>query len=236
MWSYYGSKTVMVELYPKPKFDAIIEPFAGAAKYSLRHFEKDVILVDKYDVIISIWKWLQQCSEKDILSLPSKIKTGEKIRDYKLDCEEAYLFMGFIIAAGGQTPRNTVSPNCERIRPNRIAERLKNTASQLFKIRHWRFYNCDYAEIENRECTWFIDPPYQVGGHVYVESNKRINFKNLGDWCRSRLGQAIVCENTMADWMDFKPMKTFKGSTRKTTEAMWTNATNPYSSSQQLLF
>ena len=29
MFSYYGSKSKIVHLYPTPKFDKIIEPFAG---------------------------------------------------------------------------------------------------------------------------------------------------------------------------------------------------------------
>lgn len=205
MWSYYGSKTTMVDLYPPPKHNLIIEPFAGAAKYSMKYFENDVILVDKYDVIVKIWKWLQQCSPGDILKLP-RLKTGEKIRDYNLDCEEAYLFMGFIIAAGGQSPRNTCSPNCERLRPDRIDTRLKQHAADLFKIKHWQIFHDGYQNIGNGNATWFIDPPYEFGGDVYIESNKAINFKHLAEWCKSRKGQVIVCENTKATWMDFKPI------------------------------
>lgn len=193
MFSYYGSKTIMVDLYPPPKFDKIIEPFAGAAKYSLRHFEKDVLLVDKYDVIIKIWKWLQQCSEKDILGLP-ELKEGEKIRDYNLDCEEAYLFMGFIIASGGQSPRNTASSNCTRLRPGRIRTRLKSHANDLFKIRHWNFECKDYLEIPNEKATWYVDPPYQHGGHVYIESNKNIDFKELAEWCKNRGGKLLFAK------------------------------------------
>jgi site-specific DNA-adenine methylase len=70
MWSYYGGKGHTVNLYPKPKHGLIIEPFAGSAKYSLKYFEKEVLLIDKYHVIVSIWHFLQQCSQKDILGLP----------------------------------------------------------------------------------------------------------------------------------------------------------------------
>jgi site-specific DNA-adenine methylase len=58
MWTYYGSKGKLAQHYPTPKHDSIIEPFAGAAKYSLRYWEKEVTLVDKYDVVIKIWKCL----------------------------------------------------------------------------------------------------------------------------------------------------------------------------------
>jgi site-specific DNA-adenine methylase len=35
MWSYYGGKSKIVQYYPDPKYDTIIEPFAGSAQYSL---------------------------------------------------------------------------------------------------------------------------------------------------------------------------------------------------------
>ena len=56
-----------MDYYPPPKNVKIIEPFAGSAKYSLKYWQNDVILVDKYDVVINIWKWLQQCSKSDIM-------------------------------------------------------------------------------------------------------------------------------------------------------------------------
>lgn len=222
MWSYYGSKTNISKVYPKPNFNKIIEPFAGAGKYSLEHFENDVLLVDKWSIIIDIWKWLQLCSEKDILGLP-RLKEGEKIRDYNLDCEEAYLFMGFTIADGSQAPRNKASYRSTTSRPNKIDTRLKRTASSLFKIRHWRFECGSYEMMPNERATWFIDPPYQFGGDVYKESNKNLDYQKLAEWSMEREGQIIVCENTKADWMPFQPLIEIKGSTRKTTEAIWTN-------------
>jgi len=37
MFSYYGSKKKIVKYYPEPVHDVIIEPFAGAAWYSLEY-------------------------------------------------------------------------------------------------------------------------------------------------------------------------------------------------------
>lgn len=86
MLSYYGSKSKVVNLYPSPKFDKIIEPFAGSARYSLKYFDRDVLLVDKYQVVVDVWHYLQQASEADILKLP-KIQKGEKVSDYKVSDE-----------------------------------------------------------------------------------------------------------------------------------------------------
>lgn len=164
------------------------------------------------------------------------LKRGDKIRDFNLDCEAAYLFMGFVIAAGGQSPRNTAAPNRTNLRPDAIPKLLKEVADNLFKIRHWKFECKSFELIDNQKATWFIDPPYQFGGEVYVESNKKIDFGILAEWSKSREGQVIVCENTKADWMNFKPMKSFKGSVRMTTEAIWSNDITNFDNEQTKLF
>ena len=79
MFSYYGSKSKIVQYYPSPTCDKIIEPFAGSARYSLRYWEKDILLVDKYKEIVDIWNYLQRAGEKDILGLLF-LKKGMKIR------------------------------------------------------------------------------------------------------------------------------------------------------------
>jgi len=59
MWSYYGSKSKVVDLYPPPKQDKIIEPFAGSARYALKWFDRDILLVDKYPVIVDFMELLK---------------------------------------------------------------------------------------------------------------------------------------------------------------------------------
>ena len=66
MWGYYGSKSKIVNKYPVPKHDKIIEPFAGTAQYSLKYFDKDILLIEKYDVIVRLWTWLKKCSKKEL--------------------------------------------------------------------------------------------------------------------------------------------------------------------------
>jgi len=234
MWSYYGSKTNVVKFYPKPIFDKIIEPFAGAAKYSLRYFEKDVTLIDKYETIIKIWQYLKLASESDILGLP-KIKRGQTLNDFNLS-EGEKLLMGFVIAKGGQSPRITPSPNATIARPNTINFTLKKIASQLFKIRHWNFIHGSYDNAINNKATWYIDPPYQFGGHVYIESNKKIDFVKLSKYCRTRNGQVIVCENTKANWMPFTPIVQQKGIYSWQTESIWTNLPISLTGDQTKLF
>ena len=221
MWSYYGAKTNIVDCYPPPKFDKIIEPFAGTARYALKYFEKDVLLIDKYDIIIKIWKWLQQCSEADVLSLP-RFKIGDNINEHQYDCEEQRFLMGYLCGFSFRRPTD-IAVVRDRDRPMQLNHRINNIASQLFKIRHWEIIQADYTDVDNKQATWFIDPPYQFGGEWYARSNKHINYEELKTWCEARTGQIIVCENSKANWMSFKPMVTQNVLSGKNQEAIWSN-------------
>lgn len=235
MWSYYGSKTNIVKYYPMPKHDLIIEPFAGAAKYSLKYFDRDVLLVDKYEVIIKIWKWLQKCSPADILALPRHLKPNQALTDFNFDCEEAAMLMGFLIGFGMERPRITASKKRMVERPNLINYSLIRISKELFKIKHWRFECADYTTIPNQTASWFIDPPYQTGGHSYPHNNSKINFLELANWSMERVGQVIVCESSTAKWLDFKPFAKQKCRNGIRKESIWTND-NSYNSIQQSLF
>jgi site-specific DNA-adenine methylase len=231
MWSYYGSKSKLVDLYPPPKFDKLIEPFAGSARYALKWFDRDVLLVDMYANVVDTWNWLKKCSKKDILGLP-KLKKGDDIRNMNLSNEE-FIFLSFACSAGSATPRYSVS----RFGEQNAKTLYKNVSDNLFKIKHWNIKQGSYEDLENIEATWYIDPPYQFGGHEYKFSNKNINFEELAFFCKERKGQTIVCENTKADWLDFKPMKDFIGTQKlKTTEAIWSNIPTNYDNVQQTLF
>ena len=222
MWSYYGSKSKIINLYPPPKYGKIIEPFAGSARYALKWFDRDILLVDKYDKIIKLWVWLQQCTKKDILSLP-QLDVGENIDDFNISNDEKRL-MNFLVQKGTSGSGKTVS----NYGKNSMKKQLSNISSNLWKIKHWKFKIDCYTNIDNDAATWYIDPPYQYGGHSYKYSNKDINYLSLSSWCKERKGQVIVCENTKANWMDFKPMKEMQGTIFRTTEAIWTNIPTSY--------
>ena len=237
MFSYYGSKSKVVDLYPSPKHDKIIEPFAGSARYSLKWFDRDVLLVDKYEVIIRIWKWLQKCSIKDILSLPVP-KIGEKLTDYHFDCEEALWYMGFNINVGATSPRKTVTKYVGRDDAIFIKRYMRFTARNLYKIRHWVIELGNYLDIENQDATWFIDPPYQKGGSEYKHSD--INYLELAKYCKTRKGQVIACGSMSDKWLDFYPMRINPGGGNvrrsKRTEAIWSNEPHNFMARQPSLF
>jgi len=229
MFSYYGSKSKIVDYYPPPKHKRIIEPFAGSARYSLKYWQNDVLLVDKYPVIIEVWNYLKNASENDILKLP-RLDTGQTIDDFELSDIERN-FMGFMVQDGTTGMRRTASYFAVK----RMDEKFNFIVENLHKIKHWEIRLESYDDLQNEDATWFIDPPYQFGGHEYKMSNKNINFAALSDWCKSRNGQVIVCENTKADWLPFKPMKEMQGTMFKTTEAIWSNHKTNYDNEQILL-
>lgn len=237
MWSYYGSKSRIAHLYPKPRHERIIEPFAGTARYSLLHWDHDITIIDKYEVIVKIWSWLQKCSPKDILDLPH-FKQGESISREMFNCDEEFLLMGFLVAKGFSTPRKKVSRFSSESHSGQGMKAMKKSiARNIHKCKNWNIIHGSYECLENIEATWYIDPPYQFGGESYKESNKNLDYQSLADWCRSRRGQVIVCENTKANWLPFRPMKKIVGSAfTYTTEAIWSNLPTDYDVEQLNIF
>lgn len=234
MFSYYGSKTKIVDLFPPPKHSRIIEPFAGSAKYSLNYWQNDVLLVDKYEVIIKIWHFLQSSTEKSIMALPI-LKPGETLDDFNYLSEEEKMLIGFCINPGSSSPAKKQS-SLGRFSKYWVENRNR-IAKDVHKIKHWTIQLGTYDEIPNfPNVTWFIDPPYQFGGEYYRYSNKQLDFNHLAEWCKNREGQVIVCENTKADWLPFKPMKEMQGSKYKTVEAIWSNHITNYDNEQMSLF
>lgn len=224
MIPYYGAKLFLARYYPPPKCKRIIEPFAGSAQYSLLHWRHEVLLVDSYSIIIDIWKWLQQCDKNDILSLPH-LQHGQTVDEFTWPCQEAKHLMGFIFGAGVSSPRKTPSGLKTHWRPNTQNYRLNLIANNLHKIKHWEIRLGDYREIDNQRATWFIDPPYSGrGGNHYVKNNKHLDFHELGQWCQTRKGQVIVCENQEhTGWLPFQPLKGLRGVRKHTQEMIWTN-------------
>lgn len=217
MFSYYGTKKRLAKYYPSPKYGLIIEPFAGAAQYSLfgDNWKNEVVLYDSYNTIVRVWAYLIQASRNDILNLPD-LNTGDNIDTFTQLSEEEKWLIGFSINPGSAMPKKTA-------RERSVWKRHKLfIADNIYKVAHWSVGLKDYRDIDyNINATWYIDPPYQFGGQYYRMNNSKINYSDLSEWCKSRDGQVIVCENTKGTWMDFKPLVELNGQLHKTTEAMW---------------
>jgi len=220
MFSYYGTKKKLAKHYPSPSYDTIIEPFCGAAMYSLHenNWEKNVILYDKYDKIFLAWDYLINHAEvSDIKDLPDLFE-GLHLDSIQISPAEKAL-LGFYANPSSAVPKKTVSA-----RGAKSWERhQKYLIDNLHKVKHWKIYQDTYLNIDNIEATWFIDPPYQFGGQYYHSSasNKLMDYDELREWSLKRKGEIIVCENSKADWMDFKPLAELNGQLHKTLEVIY---------------
>ncbi len=229
---YYGGKWRAAPLYPAPSHDTIVEPFAGAAGYSLLHQRKRVILVEKHPPLAEMWRWLIAASPADVLAVPC-VDHVEELPDAVRDGARVLVRMSF--ANGGAKLRNHVSTAIVKYREQHSADTVfgwsprnrQRIASQVLAIKHWHVIEGDYTAAPDIDATWFIDPPYNNrAGRHYPCGSDAIDYAALGDWCRERRGQVMVCENDGADWLQFRPFATFRRGLNKTEgsrEAIWTN-------------
>ena len=209
-FGFYGGKwRDAVKHYAPPKYDTIIEPFAGSAGYALRYCDRRVILCERDPVVAGVWLYLTKVSAEEILSIPD-IPPGGSVLDLDIP-QEAQWLVGFWLNRGTSRPRKSPSKWMrDKIRPGSFwGDRVRSTiAAQVDAIRHWEVYPCSYDKCpEAGPATWFIDPPYQTTGHHYRFGSSGIDYSELATWCQSRAGQVIVCENQGADWLDFRPLR-----------------------------
>lgn len=227
---YFGAKHRAAPFYPAPTHDHIIEPFAGAAGYSLRHAgARQVTLIDKFPAIVETWRYLLRVSAKEILALPD-LRKGQTVDDLKVP-PEAKMLIGWWLNHGCRMPYKSPSAWMRSgIRPNSfwgdsVRQRI---AAQLDRIRHWKILEGDYTQALDVEATWFIDPPYVGAGTNYKFGSQLLDFKALAAWCRSRRGQVMVCESDQATWLPFRFMRTTRANSnrwgaRVMHEGLWTN-------------
>jgi len=219
MFSYYGSKSRIARFYPAPKHDILIEPFAGSARYALEHWQKDVWLYDVNPKIVAVWQYLIAATERDILGLPDMV-VGQTIPVSLSDAER--WLMGFCIGRGDHSPRQKAGQWNSWISDGHQASR-KRIAETVCRVKHWHIEQASYDSLPNGKATWFIDAPYECGGSRYDYTG--INYEHLGNWCKERQGQTIVCEAEGAQWLPFKPFRTQSTGygTTQHSEVVWTN-------------
>lgn len=225
-FGFFGGKwRDTVKHYPAPAHDIIVEPFAGSAGYSVRHAHKQVILCEVDPVLAGIWDYLIHASSEEILAIPDVPLDGS-VDDLDIP-QEAKWLVGFWLNRGAASPRRSPSKWMrDRIRPGSFwGERVRQTiARQLPYIRHWQIVQGSYENCPDvGEATWFIDPPYQKAGKHYKFGSDRIVYPSLAEWCRSRPGQVIVCENEGADWLPFRELADVKTTRtkRRSREVVW---------------
>jgi len=226
-WRYYGGKYRAAPRYPKPQHTRIVEPFAGAAGYSMRYSDLDVTLLDVYPVVAGIWRYLIATPAEEIRRIPC-VETVADLPSWVP--QEARWLVGFWMNTATTSPRESLSVGRKKLAAmgrqfegwtEATRERM---ASQVDYIRHWKIIEGDYTQAPDVEATWFVDPPYNnTAGSYYVHAD--VEFNAVGAWCQTRRGQVIVCENAGADWLPFQPFATFKAGVNGSgsREVIWTN-------------
>ena len=203
MFYYYGRKKQIARHYPEPAYDTIIEPFAGAAAYSLygERWRRKVMLVEKDQRVVAIWNWLiEEASPASILRLPT-LRVGESSSEF-LHIIHAVTKQAFKYKTIKVTP--VLERNWE------ISKRTM--ATNLYKIKHWTVLLADYSICPDAEATWFIDPPYKSSpGNGYAHGSDHIDYSLLAKWVMTRRGQVICCEGQFGDYLPFEPLLTLPG-------------------------
>ncbi len=228
-FTYFGGKWRTAPRYPVPCHETIVEPFAGSAGYSVRYHDRKVLLIEKDPKIFGVWDYLIRATEREVLSLPD-LDVGEDVRSLPVT-DEARWLIGLWCNKGTARPCHKMTA-WKNINPTSTwgPEIRARISSQQKFIRHWSVRCADYTEATNETATWFIDPPYEKAGTHYPLGSALLNFQSLGEWCQSRPGQVIVCENEGASWLPFAPFISAKASCgRVSHEALWeqVNATLP---------
>lgn len=222
-FAYFGAKHGLARKYPRPTHDLIIEPFAGAAGYSCYHaaLGKQVMLNDLNADVVSLWRRLQNMTLADLVAVANRLG-DERTDDF------------LIASAGGSGSWKALAANrlgvsvTPRMRSD-VPHILNRIGRVLQYLHDWEIRSGDYRDLPDVEATWFIDPPYQplisMAGNGYVNGASGIDYADLGDWCKSRRGQVIVCEQSPADWLPFTHLAHQENGSNKATsrsEVMWT--------------
>ena len=227
-FTYFGGKWRAAKRYPVPEYDTIVEPFAGSAGYSLRYPHKKVILVERDERVAGLWEYLIKASTLEIASLPD-VTLDQTVDDLNV-CQEAKWLIGFWLNKGTSSPCKMPGAwmrSGKHSLNNFWGFGTKMTlASQVDLIKHWRVIHGDYSMVPNNTATWFIDPPYKEAGKDYRYGSSKIDYSRLAEWCASRQGQVIVCENKGADWLPFSHFTDIKGTPGKnrsgvSSEVIW---------------
>ena len=238
MFYYYGGKRRLASRYPAPLYDTIVEPFAGAAAYSLRHLNpatqarpvERVILIDKDPRVCNIWERLLAMDADDLAKYPIPA-AGTRTEDFLL-----------MTAACSNRIARTKSMIVTKRMPTVIRRMFQRVARDLPHAKgRVEIIHGDYTEAPNIEATWFVDPPYYVNGRARAGTDRPqgmgyapgcdascLDYGALAAWCRERRGQKIVCEQMGANWLPFKHLRWARDSLgHNAQEVVWFEPDDP---------
>jgi len=215
-FAFYGGKWRIAPSYPSPEHEQVIEPFAGAAGYATRHADRRVTLIEADPQIAALWSYLIRVSPSEIARIPT-LAIDETIDDLGDVAEEARTLVGFWLNKGTSAPRRSPSAWMRSgIQPTSFwGEKIRaRIAAQVERIRHWRVIPGSFEEAPDAIATWFVDPPYEVGGANYRTGVP--DFASVAAFVKSRRGLVIACEAEGASWLPFRPHVVAKANESRT--------------------
>jgi hypothetical protein len=217
-FTFYGGKHRLAPLLGKPKYDHVIEPFAGSAGYSTYWESSNVTLVELDPVLISVWQYLQGASAHDIERLPSRVMHVDDLPSW-VSQQEKWL-IGYCLDHNLSRPGKSLcnwgrnSPKWRNYWSEDIQRRIIN---QLDRIRNWTIIQGSYEDAPDIEGHWHVDPPYNnAAGQSYRFNH--IHYGALSEWCRSRKGFVQVCEAAGATWL---PFNTFSSTAKSSPDRLF---------------
>jgi site-specific DNA-adenine methylase len=214
---FYGGKRRLARRYPAPKHRVVVEPFAGSAAYSMVHLVPvkgqravdQVILVEKDKRVYDTWVELLAMDVKDVLNYPIP-EAGERTSDFLL-----------MTSACSNRIARTAEMTVTKRMPVVLKRMFRQIAATLPHAKgRVEIINGDYTEAPDITASWFIDPPYHVDGRAqsrgmgYADGcdSYSLDYEALGEWCRGRRGQKIVCEQHGATWLPFRHLRVARNS------------------------
>ena len=140
--------------YPVPKYECIIEPFAGCASYSMAHYDRNVVLYEVDEKVYGIWEYLIKANRDDILGL----RSGDLVDSWGDDWDYV---------------RPIVAEQVKHIKHWKIWNRnfmdIVNTRATWFIDLFGRSYNTDVVNF------WAMS---RYGEKIVLNKNSYINYKN----------------------------------------------------------
>lgn len=198
-----GGKWKTSKYYPKPRYDLVVEPFAGGAGYST-YYDKRAMLFDVDPKVADAWDFVLR---GDLDTLPRGLDIGTELDSVAWSHPGAREIVDRACHIGGGVKRVNADGNC--VSRWRDVTRASKIAS-CKKVRELgtEFFKADYRSAPDVEATWFFDPPYQHFASANAKYDAPpIDYAELRDFIMSRRGQIIVCEGAGADWLPFETLR-----------------------------
>ena len=163
LFSYYGGKSKLAHLYPAPRYDRIIEPFAGGASYSLRYHDRQVHLNDFNEKTFQLWDFLISPGALDVIHryVPATVQQGDNVYE-RVPVRSHPGLMELMVSECAQGSYG--AKGCGKIVTefgvkNWNRSFMARLDYWLPRIAHWTISYGKYSALDDCYATWFVDPP-----------------------------------------------------------------------------